>query len=130
MSAPQNDNDLLPEQTQGFKVGEKKTMDEINNLGKQPNIAYTWLTSGRQSLWCGFEVTHHTLFCTHCLGIIPFLGKFKDTSKLLSPCQVDLQIPRSPESFQLQTSAFLQRLFDFFSRGSVQVRVLLEGEAR
>lgn len=34
MSTPQNDHDLLPEQTEGFKVGEKKTMDEINKLGK------------------------------------------------------------------------------------------------
>lgn len=32
MSA-QNDQDLLPEQTAGFKVGEKKTMDQINQLG-------------------------------------------------------------------------------------------------
>jgi len=36
MSAPHNDQDLLPEQTEGFKVGEKKTMDEINKLGEPP----------------------------------------------------------------------------------------------
>jgi len=32
MASASNDQDLLPEQTEGFKVGEKKTMDEYNNL--------------------------------------------------------------------------------------------------
>jgi Rho GDP-dissociation inhibitor len=27
------DQDLLPDQTQGFKVGQKKTMDEYNQMG-------------------------------------------------------------------------------------------------
>lgn len=36
MSAPNEDlNDLATTQTEGFKVGEKKTMEEYNNLGKQ-----------------------------------------------------------------------------------------------
>jgi len=30
--ASNNDNDLLPEQTEGFKVGEKKTIDEYHKL--------------------------------------------------------------------------------------------------
>jgi hypothetical protein len=32
MSAPSND-DLAPSQTEGFKLGEKKTIDEYNKLG-------------------------------------------------------------------------------------------------
>lgn len=31
--AAQGEQDLLPEQTEGFKVGEKKTMDEYHKLG-------------------------------------------------------------------------------------------------
>ncbi len=29
-----NDEELTPEQTEGFKVGEKKTIDEYQKLGK------------------------------------------------------------------------------------------------
>ncbi|PVH83561.1 putative Rho GDP-dissociation inhibitor [Cadophora sp. DSE1049] len=32
MASSSNDQDLLPEQTEGFKVGEKKTMDEYSKL--------------------------------------------------------------------------------------------------
>jgi len=32
-----NDEELVPEQTEGFRVGEKKTIDEYQKLGK--NIA-------------------------------------------------------------------------------------------
>jgi hypothetical protein len=32
--APEAEHELLPEQTEGFKVGEKKTMDEYKNMGK------------------------------------------------------------------------------------------------
>jgi Rho GDP-dissociation inhibitor len=33
------DNDLLPEQTEGYKVGEKKTMDEYEKMGEpSPSI--------------------------------------------------------------------------------------------
>lgn len=32
--APEAEYELLPEQTEGFKVGEKKTMDEYKNMGK------------------------------------------------------------------------------------------------
>jgi hypothetical protein len=32
--ASSNDQDLLPEETVGFKVGEKKTLNEIQNMGK------------------------------------------------------------------------------------------------
>jgi Rho GDP-dissociation inhibitor len=32
--ASNGDQDLLPEQTEGFKVGEKKTIDEYKNMGK------------------------------------------------------------------------------------------------
>jgi Rho GDP-dissociation inhibitor len=32
--ASQGEQDLLPEQTEGFKVGEKKTLDEYKNMGK------------------------------------------------------------------------------------------------
>ena len=30
-----NQDELLPEETAGFKVGEKKTISEIQNMGKQ-----------------------------------------------------------------------------------------------
>jgi len=32
-SSANNEQDLLPDQTEGFKVGEKKTIDEYNKLG-------------------------------------------------------------------------------------------------
>ncbi|TVY15611.1 Rho GDP-dissociation inhibitor [Lachnellula arida] len=32
MASSTNDQELLPEQTEGFKVGEKKTMDEYHNM--------------------------------------------------------------------------------------------------
>lgn len=32
--ASQDDHDTLPEETAGFKVGEKKTLNEIQNMGK------------------------------------------------------------------------------------------------
>jgi len=35
-----NDQDLLPEGTAGFKVGEKKTMDQYNQLGGL--LLYFW----------------------------------------------------------------------------------------
>lgn len=34
MASSAADNDLLPEQTEGFKVGEKKTMDEYKSMGE------------------------------------------------------------------------------------------------
>jgi hypothetical protein len=33
MASASNEQDLLPEQTEGFKVGEKKTMAEYDKLG-------------------------------------------------------------------------------------------------
>jgi hypothetical protein len=33
MASSSNEQDLLPDQTEGFKVGEKKTMDEYHKLG-------------------------------------------------------------------------------------------------
>jgi Rho GDP-dissociation inhibitor len=33
MASESNEQDLLPEQTEGFKVGEKKTIDEYHKLG-------------------------------------------------------------------------------------------------
>jgi Rho GDP-dissociation inhibitor len=33
MASSTNEQDLLPDQTEGFKVGEKKTMDEYHKLG-------------------------------------------------------------------------------------------------
>jgi hypothetical protein len=33
MASSSKDEDLLPEQTEGFKVGEKKTIDEYHKLG-------------------------------------------------------------------------------------------------
>jgi hypothetical protein len=32
--ASHSEHDLLPDQTEGFKVGEKKTLDEYKNMGK------------------------------------------------------------------------------------------------
>lgn len=42
--ADQHD-DLHAEQTAGFKVGEKKTLDEYQNLGEQLDLGYTGPTS-------------------------------------------------------------------------------------
>jgi len=33
MASSSHEHDLLPDQTEGFKVGEKKTMDEYHKLG-------------------------------------------------------------------------------------------------
>jgi Rho GDP-dissociation inhibitor len=33
MASEQHNEELVPEQTAGFKVGEKKTLDEYNKLG-------------------------------------------------------------------------------------------------
>jgi hypothetical protein len=33
--ASHGEQDLLPDQTEGFKVGEKKTLDEYKNMGKR-----------------------------------------------------------------------------------------------
>ena len=37
-------DDLVPEQTEGFKVGEKKTIDEYQKLGKPRNEHMHWKT--------------------------------------------------------------------------------------
>jgi hypothetical protein len=40
MASSNNEHDLLPDQTEGFKVGEKKTMDEYHQLGMwQPTLS-------------------------------------------------------------------------------------------
>ena len=40
MASSNNEQDLLPDQTEGFKVGEKKTMDEYHQLGMwQPTLS-------------------------------------------------------------------------------------------
>jgi Rho GDP-dissociation inhibitor len=36
-------DDLVPEQTEGFKVGEKKTIDEYQKLGKSWNENMHWM---------------------------------------------------------------------------------------
>lgn len=36
MASNEDHNDLAPEHTEGFKVGQKKTMDEYNKLGQWP----------------------------------------------------------------------------------------------
>jgi hypothetical protein len=41
MSSSKDDHELLPEQTAGFKVGEKKTIDEYNSLGKETRLMFT-----------------------------------------------------------------------------------------
>lgn len=38
--ASHGEQDLLPEQTEGFKVGEKKTIDEYKNMGMLTKILY------------------------------------------------------------------------------------------
>jgi hypothetical protein len=45
MASSSHDQELLPEQTEGFKVGEKKTMDEYNKLGML-FFLFMWLQSG------------------------------------------------------------------------------------
>lgn len=37
------DDDLAPTKTEGFKVGEKKTIDEYKNLGRLSAISYALL---------------------------------------------------------------------------------------
>lgn len=39
MSNALGNEDLVPEQTEGFKVGEKKTIDEYQQLGRFHNLS-------------------------------------------------------------------------------------------
>ena len=39
MSTALGNEDLVPEQTEGFKVGEKKTIDEYQKLGESNHIS-------------------------------------------------------------------------------------------
>ena len=38
--ASQDDHDTLPEETAGFKVGTKKTLNEIQNMGKWFHLCF------------------------------------------------------------------------------------------
>jgi hypothetical protein len=40
--ASQADQDLLPEQTEGFKVAEKKTIDEYKNMGEYRSLSVSF----------------------------------------------------------------------------------------
>lgn len=46
--ASQNDLDLLPEETAGFKVGEKKTLNEIQNMGEWPIYLFSRIMHVRE----------------------------------------------------------------------------------
>jgi hypothetical protein len=48
MASNTNNDDLLPEQTEGYKVGEKKTIDEYHKMGtfitlEATNSYHTWI---------------------------------------------------------------------------------------
>ena len=47
MSADNHDDDLAPESTEGFKVGEQKTIDEYQKLGKSRQR----LTPAQSDFW-------------------------------------------------------------------------------
>ncbi|TVY30183.1 Rho GDP-dissociation inhibitor [Lachnellula hyalina] len=49
MASTTNDQELLPEQTEGFKVGEKKTMDEYHNMDAEDEAMQRY----KQSLGLG-----------------------------------------------------------------------------
>jgi len=53
MSSANNDQDLLPDQTEGFKVGEKKTIDEYTKLGMHVQFSMLFHDGGRPrfALW-------------------------------------------------------------------------------
>ncbi|KAJ9632460.1 rho GDP dissociation inhibitor [Taxawa tesnikishii (nom. ined.)] len=40
MSNVPAEDELVPEQTEGFKVGEKKTIDEYQQLGEPASLSY------------------------------------------------------------------------------------------
>jgi hypothetical protein len=60
MASSSNEQDLLPDQTEGFKVGEKKTMDEYHKLGMWLShfhcyfILSMFLSSGSFVIWSSF----------------------------------------------------------------------------
>lgn len=61
MSAEHHDDELVPEQTEGFKVGEKKTIDEYQQLG--------------MCLYCDFSIYHlHSLPSFHARKHNPTFG--------------------------------------------------------
>jgi hypothetical protein len=43
MASSANDQELLPEQTEGYKVGEKRTLDEYNKMGTLTFASYNSL---------------------------------------------------------------------------------------
>lgn len=63
----QQDNDLLPETTDGFKVGEKKTLDEYSKMGMSENHFH----SNLQHQFYSLAVIFVRLF-----SIIAFRGLF------------------------------------------------------
>lgn len=64
MASAANDQDLLPDQTEGFKVGEKKTMDEYSKLGmfKAQTLHFLLPQTGFH-----FHILHH-LFLSFLLS--------------------------------------------------------------
>jgi hypothetical protein len=44
------DDDLAPSKTEGFKVGEKKTIDEYKNLGRASSIPVSLHSQSSQEL--------------------------------------------------------------------------------
>jgi len=49
------DDDLAPTQTEGFKVGEKKTIDEYKNLGRSTATSYAPLLQPRHEARCDHQ---------------------------------------------------------------------------
>jgi hypothetical protein len=63
MASSSKDEDLLPEQTEGFKVGEKKTIDEYHKLG----MWYLLSKSSFVEFIFLVVVSIHIIICFHSL---------------------------------------------------------------
>lgn len=93
MSAQNNDQDLLPEQTEGFKVGEKKTMDQINQLGEQ-SILQSWSLFGGYLNWdSGSKVSIFELKLV--LEFDTFMGTFSTKEAVIDFSSGYLNTPQS-----------------------------------
>jgi hypothetical protein len=63
MASSSKDEDLLPEQTEGFKVGEKKTIDEYHKLG----MWYLLFKSSFVEFILLVAVSTPIMFCFHSI---------------------------------------------------------------
>lgn len=74
MASTSNDPDLLPDQTEGFRVAEKKTMDEYNKLGRSHGFKCSAVNYSIRLLW---TVLHFKFIIRASLSLSKALSGFR-----------------------------------------------------